>query len=259
MKNIKLHTAAQSDTKKLKTMSQQNKQWNSKKYEMQVELLQPWSTFVMKTKLPPLILEKMIKITDEVVENRTDNFYQGAGQIEDQFEINFKILEPPLMKFLLGACRNYVVQAFCQSEPADKEKHLTTNWYTQIVSMWINSQKNNEYFPIHLHTNCSLSGIIYLKIPEYLPSRRISEFGDMGKDALNNNNDDGALTFIGNTGSSLDWGAPSITLQPQVGDLFIFPSSQYHFVYPFRTADGKAERRNVSFNAIFSNKSQENY
>ena len=38
-------------------------------YEMQFELLQPWSTFVMKTKLPPPILEKMLKITDEIVAN----------------------------------------------------------------------------------------------------------------------------------------------------------------------------------------------
>ena len=40
--------------------------------------------------------------------------------------------------------------------------------------------------------------------------------------------------------------------QPQVGDFFIFPAQQSHFVYPFRTADGKGERRSVSFNAIFS-------
>ena len=30
-------------------------------FQMQVEILQPWSTFVMKTQLPPPILEKMIR------------------------------------------------------------------------------------------------------------------------------------------------------------------------------------------------------
>ena len=39
-------------------------------------------------------------------------------------------------------------------------------------------------------------------------------------------------------------------MEPQVGDFFIFPAQQSHFVYPFRTADGKGERRSVSFNAI---------
>ena len=38
--------------------------------EMKGELLQPWSTFVMKTQLPLKVLEKMIKITDEVVANQ---------------------------------------------------------------------------------------------------------------------------------------------------------------------------------------------
>ena len=60
------------------------------KPEMQVELLQPWSTFVMKTQLPSLILEKMIKITDEIIENRTDRGDDpGAGQLENQFYIEF--------------------------------------------------------------------------------------------------------------------------------------------------------------------------
>ena len=38
--------------------------------EMEYELLQPWSTFVMKTQLPSKILEKMIRITDEVIANQ---------------------------------------------------------------------------------------------------------------------------------------------------------------------------------------------
>ena len=31
------------------------------KFQMHFDLLQPWSTFAMKTQLPPLILEKMLK------------------------------------------------------------------------------------------------------------------------------------------------------------------------------------------------------
>jgi len=42
-----------------------------------------------------------------------------------------------------------------------------------------------------------------------------------------------------------------------VGDFFIFPASQQHFVYPFRTPDGKGERRSVSFNAVFSSKTEQ--
>ena len=39
------------------------------KFEMYMSMIQPWSTFVMKTKLPDAILGKMLEITDEIVEN----------------------------------------------------------------------------------------------------------------------------------------------------------------------------------------------
>ena len=87
--------------------------------------------------------------------------------------------------------------------------------------------------------------MIYLKIPEYLPNRK------------SHRNDDGAINFFGAGAKDPHWGNPTMTLQPQAGDFFIFPASQQHFVYPFRTPDGKGERRSVSFNAIFSSKSEQ--
>ena len=87
---------------------------------------------------------------------------------------------------------------------------------------------------------------MYLKIPEYLPSRNPTH------------NDDGAVTFINNVAKG-NWGTSSITIQPEVGDFYVFSSSQPHFVYPFRTADGKGERRSVSFNTEFSSKSEQDF
>ena len=60
----------------------------------------------------------------------------------------------------------------------------------------------------------------------------------------------GKLNILGSSSgqfSNIDY-APNLNER----DFFIFPSQQSHFVYPFRTADGKGERRSVSFNAIFS-------
>ena len=50
-----------------------------------------------------------------------------------------------------------------------------------------------------------------------------------------------------------------MTIYPQIGDFFIFPAVQRHQVYPFRTPDGKGERRSVSFNAEFTSKSEQDY
>jgi len=218
-------------------------------FKMQFELLQPWSTFVMKTQLPPPILEKMIRITDKIVENAENEKSHGqhlAGQIEHELWVDHEILErEEVMGFLLDVARNYVVQAFCQNEPFNRPAILAEEWYTQMLSMWIISQKDNEYNPTHVHTQCDLSTVMYLKIPEYLPSRK------------SHRKDDGAITFAGPAGKDQRWGNPTITYQPQVGDFFIFPASQQHWVYPFRTQDGRGERRSISFNAVFSSKTEQ--
>ena len=90
-----------------------------------------------------------------------------------------------------------------------------------------------------------MSTVMYLKIPEYLPSRK------------SHKNVDGAITFLNNAAKDQFFGNSQITIQPEVGDFYVFPASQQHTVYPFRTADGKGERRSVSFNAVFKSKTEQ--
>jgi len=224
-------------------------------FEMNTELLQPWSTFVMKTKLPPRILEKLIKITDEIVENRESAIswgHQLVGQIEDEFLIEPEILNREgLTGVFLDVCKSFVIKAQCQADPFKKKEILKEEWLTQINSIWVVSQKDNEYNPIHEHGNCHISGVIYLKIPEYLPARKFEKYQN------ESDKHDGGIVFINNTSHDNVWGKPSFWIQPEVGDFFIFPASQQHQVYPFRTPDGKGERRSISFNASFSSKSEQ--
>ena len=44
---------------------------------------------------------------------------------------------------------------------------------TNINSAWIVSQYANEYNPLHNHTGCELSGVIYLKTPNVKGRRNI--------------------------------------------------------------------------------------
>jgi len=39
----------------------------------------------------------------------------------------------------------------------------------KFVSGWIVNQKENEYNPAHYHSNCSISAVLYLKVPEFRP------------------------------------------------------------------------------------------
>ena len=214
--------------------------------DMRYKLLQPWSTFVMITKVPPSILEKMIKITDEIVTNvkSMPPGATGSGQLKDEFSLEQEILEREgLLKYFLHMTRQFVIEQTLQQNPLTEEKKLNNDkWYTSMTAAWIVSQKDNEYQPVHTHSKCHISSVMYLKIPEYLPNRNPI------------NNDDGSITFTSNVSNDPTWGVPFFNIQPVVGDFFIFPASQVHQVYPFRTADGKGERRSMSFNAKFSTK-----
>ena len=208
---------------------------------MNFELFQPWSSFVMKTKLSPTVLDSMVKITDEIINTQeSDSHELKAGQIDLQNWIDEETLkQEQVLDYLMHGCLIYVQQAAQQNSNYQK----TGKWMTQMTSMWVNSQYDNEYFPIHIHTDCSIAAVMYLKIPEILPSRQIYE--------RNNGMQDGCIEFINNTSTDNIWSYPNLQITPHVGDFFIFSSSQRHQVYPFRTADGKGERRSVSFNAEF--------
>jgi len=254
-----------------------------KKERIEIELLQPWSTFVMKTKLPTSVLEKMIKISDKLIINvapqEDQNLSQrhmplkflesksfskfpiltekkslpghGAGleranelgEREDELLIQASILEDEdILSYFLDVTQQFVIQQTLQSNPLIREKILNDEWYTKLVSMWVVSQKDNEYQPSHMHTECQISGVMYLNIPEYLPDRILVD------------NNDGGITFTSNVAKDSTWGHSTVTLQPAVGDIYIFPSSMHHMVYPFRTLDGGGERRSVAFNVIFTSK-----
>ena len=220
----------------------------SPKYDMQVQLLQPWSVPVFKTKLPPDVLKTMIEISDQVIADKETETWGPnlAGQIDTELKIEHDILKQTgMMGFFMGAVRQFVLLCKMQQMPDKIDEIQREEWLTQMLTCWIISQQPNEYNPCHIHTECALSTVMYLKIPEYLPSRK------------SHRKDDGAINFTGPGTKDPFWGNPTITIQPQVGDFFIFPASQQHFVYPFRTPDGKGERRSVSFNVVFSSKSEQ--
>ena len=42
-------------------------------------------------------------------------------------------------------------------------------FHSRINDMWVASQRDNEYNPNHWHSGCTISAVMYLKIPEYTP------------------------------------------------------------------------------------------
>ena len=219
-----------------------------KTYEMHIDLIQPWSVPVFKTTLPPDVLQTMIEISDHIIADKdTESWGPNlAGQIEKELKVEHKILEQTgVMGFFLGAVRQFVMMCKCQQMPDKVVDIQREEWYTQMLTMWIISQQPGEYNPMHIHTQCTISSVMYLKVPKMLPSRK-----------EHRPNDDGSILFCSNASRDVDFSNPNVTYRPAVGDFFMFGAQQQHAVYPFRCEEGDPERRSISFNAVFQSKTE---
>tara|TARA_B100001564_G_C20442603_1_gene579636 strand:- start:110 stop:748 length:639 start_codon:yes stop_codon:yes gene_type:complete len=115
----------------------------------------------------------------------------------------------------------------------------TKKAHLDIVSAWFVRQFENEYNPMHIHNNCTLSCVGYLKLPDGIDE----EWEEDYKDHYPAN---GHINFI--YGSDGPYTCSNFLVKPEVGDFYIFPSYLFHGVYPFYT---KGERRSFSMNMIF--------
>ena len=226
-------------------------------FQMEVEAMMPWADVLMRITLPPNVLQGMIEITDQVLQDpdRKNWGENLAGQIQDepliphQLMRDYKFKEPggnegTIFNFLMNMTGEYV--SHCNKQMAtsiDIDQIKDETYMTQMKSAWVISQWSGEYNPIHIHTECQMSTVMYLKVPKFLPS--VKEHRD----------DDGNIMFIGGAGSGSRLTRNLIQIKPKVGDFYIFPAHLQHTVYPFRT-DGDFERRSVSFNADWIAKSQ---
>ena len=215
-------------------------------YNMEVQLIQPWSVPVFKTTLPPEILQTMIEISDQVIADKNTKSHGEylAGQIEKELLVEHNILEQAgMMGFFMSIVRQFVIMCKCQQMPDIISEIQREEWYTQMLTMWIISQQPGEYNPMHIHTQCTISSVMYLKVPKMLPSRKEHRA-----------NDDGSILFCSNASRDVDFSNPNVTYRPAVGDFFMFGAQQQHSVYPYRCEEGDPERRSISFNAVFQSK-----
>ena len=219
--------------------------------QLEIEVMQPWADVLMRVKLPQIIIDAMLEITDQVLQdpdrkNWGDNL---AGQIADEplipheLMVNYKIgKEGTVYNFFMDIVGKYVQHCMHQQATSiDADNLKNKEWMTQMKSCWVISQWESEYNPIHIHTECQMSTVMYLKVPKFLPSRKPER------------DDDGNIMFIGGAGVNSALTRNLMKVNPKVGDFFIFPAHLQHTVYPFRT-DGDFERRSVSFNADFIDK-----
>ena len=122
-------------------------------------------------------------------------------------------------------------------------KLIHKKWYGKNIteiktnSAWVNFMKDGEYNPPHIHTECDLSSVIYLKIPEELKKEHDSYIGTLSGA--------GSITF--QYGEAMSGFINEIKGFPEEGDFYIFPSHLRHYVAPFKS---KIERVSVAANYV---------
>ena len=215
-------------------------------WDMDIDMLQPWSTPVMKTRLRSDVLQEMTKITDRILADKNAKSWGQylAGQIATEPLIEHSDLTTSTMDYFKEMVHEYVIRCRCQMYPPLEDTIRKEKCTIEMVRLWAISKRPNEYNPIHFHKNCNVSAVMYIKIPKMLPSRK------------KHRSDDGAIVFLGNSSRETELSMPTVECPPEVGDFFIFGANQQHAVYPFRCAKGETntERRSISFNAYFKNK-----
>ncbi|NRA28820.1 MAG: hypothetical protein HRU11_01055 [Parvularculaceae bacterium] len=118
--------------------------------------------------------------------------------------------------------------------------HRTKRYGLDIVDAWYVRQYENEYNPLHIHMNCALSCVGYLSLPDGIEE-------EWEQDQKAGHPTHGHLQFA--HGTDTQYSVSNFTVRPKVGDFWIFPSSMFHCVYPYKTP---GERRSFSMNCMIS-------
>ena len=142
-------------------------------WDMDIDMLQPWSTPVMKTRLRSDVLQEMTKITDRILADKNAKSWGQylAGQIATEPLIEHSDLTTSTMDYFKEMVHEYVIRCRCQMYPPLEDTIRKEKWTIEMVRLWAISQRPNEYNPIHFHKNCNISAVMYIKIPTKLPSR----------------------------------------------------------------------------------------
>ena len=209
----------------------------------QFHLMAPFGPAIGMIQLPKPIVDNLLKATDEILldKNRIDWGKNLVGQINEEPWVPNKVLEEIGVMEPLRTCLHQYTLAMLHRQGIDQQ--MIKEVGVHLDHMWVVSQYENEYNPIHYHTYCDLSAVLYLKIPDFKNRVKEKELPDY------KTNKDGQIELVYKTADANACERGTMLIDPKPGMLLIFPSNLLHTVYPFK---GEGERRSVAFNSHWS-------
>jgi len=193
-----------------------------------------WGPFLFQTKLT---LEEcqMLLAEGQKCRNKSNDYRdQLAGHLSEEYRLIYsKKLTSWFQKYIKAYMNGY--------EKWRGVPQLNPPSSLEVSSMWINYMKSNEFNPPHNH-NGDLSFVAYPDVPtEIIKENKLYKGTTIGP---------GGISWFYGYHLNQQY-LDEVRIMPQAGDLFIFPSSLKHWVYPFRS---EVERVSVSGNIKFNYK-----
>jgi hypothetical protein len=113
----------------------------------------------------------------------------------------------------------------------------------ELQAAWYNKQVAMEFNPAHNHRHSA--DLVCVIFPKISLDKSVDSY------YINNTNkkQTGQLTFLYGENSKNDFGISEITVQPEEGDMFVFPSTLTHYTTPVL---GNSVRYSISCNFVFS-------
>jgi hypothetical protein len=172
-----------------------------------------WGPFLWKTTLPDSFCEELLLRGQHTQPEKQEKICSIITDVK-RFENNDD---------LVWFATNF--QPYVESYLSLKNEYLNNNeniLSVELLSLWINYQKQYETNPEHTHSG-DLSFVIYLQIPDELVKENSNYKGRSAGP--------GGIKF--RYGEKTDYTVSDHYFLPKQGDLFIFPANLAHEAYSF--------------------------
>ena len=192
-----------------------------------------WGPFLFHSKITPAECKMLIKEGKQCRNKSHDHRAKLAGHLSEEYTLeDTKGIIKWFEKYLIAYTNGYNEW---RGKWRGNSSNLMTNLHIDIF--WINYMKSNDFNPPHDHSG-DLSFVIYPHIPkEIIKENKEYKGSATGPGGIGWFYGEGNRQYI-----------DTVNMMPQTGDIFIFPASLKHWVFPFRS---NVERISVSGNISF--------
>jgi len=151
-----------------------------------------------------------------------------VGVIKNEHKVDHKKYQEIIKPYLTGYEETYT------------KVRVDNMGVLRCTSAWVNYMKQHEYNPPHSHSNCEISSVLFVNIPE-----KLKKENEKWVKSNVNYGGPGSISFF--YGTAHKYNIECHEFFPEEGQLLLFPKDLKHFVSPFFS---KCERVSVAANFV---------